>query len=219
MRYWAIAAVGMYLAGPLCARLHLVPPIVGFAVHLLGGALCLCAVIAGIALVLLGKGSLWPPAVCLAPAVILALSMTASARWPMINDISTNLESPPILIGPDRAEIPFPAGNADVIRETWPSLKALRLHSPPDQVFAVAQAAAAKRPGWTLSRTDKADLVFQGVATEGIFQFSDDFVVRVRPDGEGCTVDMRSRSRVGKGDLGANARRIEGFLRELAEGS
>lgn len=219
MRYWAIVAVGMYLAGPVCARLHLVPPLAGFAIHLLGGALCVLGAAAGLALVLSGKGSPWPPAACLVPALVLVLLMVSSARWPMINDVSTDLESPPVLIGPEGAELPFPEGNAEVIRNTWPALTARRLPGPPDRTFAAARAAAAKRPGWTVSRTDEAGLVFQGVATEGIFQFSDDFVVRVRPDNEGGTVDMRSKSRVGKGDLGANARRIEGFLRELAEGS
>ena len=49
-----------------------------------------------------------------------------------------------------------------------------------------------------------------------IFRFRDDFVVRVRPDGEATRVDMRSKSRVGKGDLGANAKRIEQFFQGLA---
>jgi uncharacterized protein (DUF1499 family) len=36
--------------------------------------------------------------------------------------------------------------------------------------------------------------------------------VRVRPEGSGSRVDVRSKSRDGKGDLGANAKRIERFL-------
>jgi hypothetical protein len=41
-------------------------------------------------------------------------------------------------------------------------------------------------------------------------------VVEVRPrDDGGSTVAMRSKSRLGKGDLGANARRIRAFLADL----
>jgi len=37
----------------------------------------------------------------------------------------------------------------------------------------------------------------------------------VRPDGAGSRVDIRSVSRVGRSDLGTNARRIRGFLETL----
>ena len=47
------------------------------------------------------------------------------------------------------------------------------------------------------------------------FGFRDDVVVRVRPDGAGSRVDVRSVSRVGRSDLGTNARRIRGFMDAL----
>jgi uncharacterized protein (DUF1499 family) len=47
------------------------------------------------------------------------------------------------------------------------------------------------------------------------FGFKDDVVVRVRPDGTGSRVDVRSLSRVGRSDLGMNARRIRRFLERL----
>jgi uncharacterized protein (DUF1499 family) len=48
------------------------------------------------------------------------------------------------------------------------------------------------------------------------FGFKDDVVVRVTPVAEGARVDVRSASRVGQSDLGANARRIRAFLAALA---
>ena len=45
-----------------------------------------------------------------------------------------------------------------------------------------------------------------------VFRFVDDVVVRIVADGNGSVVDVRSKSRDGKGDLGANARRIELLL-------
>ena len=50
------------------------------------------------------------------------------------------------------------------------------------------------------------------------FGFRDDVVVRVRPDGTGSRVDVRSVSRVGRSDLGTNARRIRAFLDSLRVG-
>jgi uncharacterized protein (DUF1499 family) len=41
--------------------------------------------------------------------------------------------------------------------------------------------------------------------------------VRVRPDGAGSRVDVRSVSRVGRSDLGTNARRIRTFVEALRE--
>jgi uncharacterized protein (DUF1499 family) len=40
-------------------------------------------------------------------------------------------------------------------------------------------------------------------------------VVRIRPEGAGSRLDVRSKSRVGRSDVGANARRIRRFLAQL----
>jgi len=52
--------------------------------------------------------------------------------------------------------------------------------------------------------------------TSKIFRFVDDIVVRVRPaENGGAIVDVRSKSRVGQGDIGANAARIRRFAERL----
>jgi len=43
----------------------------------------------------------------------------------------------------------------------------------------------------------------------------DDVVVRLTPWGAGTRVDVRSVSRVGRGDAGTNARRVQTFLERL----
>ena len=95
-------------------------------------------------------------------------------------------------------------------------MKPLVLPEPPDEAFARALRLAQERPGWEVGFVNGSGRVFEGVATSRIFGFKDDFVVRVRPDGTGSLVDMRSKSRDGKGDLGANAERIRSFLKELS---
>jgi uncharacterized protein (DUF1499 family) len=53
------------------------------------------------------------------------------------------------------------------------------------------------------------------VATSTWFGFGDDIVVRIRPDGAGSRIDIRSKSRDGESDLGVNARRIREFIARL----
>lgn len=52
----------------------------------------------------------------------------------------------------------------------------------------------------------------QAVARTLLMGFRDDIVVRVRSAGAGARVDVRSTSRVGRHDFGANANRIRRFL-------
>ena len=52
----------------------------------------------------------------------------------------------------------------------------------------------------------------EATATTFWFGFKDDVVVRVREYETGSKIDVRSVSRVGASDLGANAARIERFL-------
>ena len=47
------------------------------------------------------------------------------------------------------------------------------------------------------------------------FSEADDFVIEVRPNGTGSIVQMRSKSRQGKGDVGANAARIKALFAKL----
>jgi uncharacterized protein (DUF1499 family) len=110
----------------------------------------------------------------------------------------------------------YPAEFKPIVREGYPKLSPLRVSVPPDEVFEKAVALAKEQPRWQVTAVDPQARTFEGVVETGIFRFRDDFVVRVRWLGDETRVDMRSKSRVGKGDLGANARRIEQFLQALA---
>ena len=67
-----------------------------------------------------------------------------------------------------------------------------------------------KTEDWT-SRFNKA------VDTTALMAFKDDIVIRVRSNAQGTLIDLRSVSRVGISDLGANARRIRAFQQHLLE--
>lgn len=69
-----------------------------------------------------------------------------------------------------------------------------------------------RRYDWQVHRVNWEEGWIEATDTTFWFGFKDDVIVRLREtDGE-CRVDLRSVSRVGRGDAGTNARRIQKFL-------
>ena len=89
---------------------------------------------------------------------------------------------------------------------------------PPDRAFARAEAAA-RSLGWDIAAAVPAEGRIEATATTRWFGFKDDVVIRIAAAPGGSRVDVRSVSRVGKSDLGANARRIRAFLAALRRGA
>jgi uncharacterized protein (DUF1499 family) len=144
-----------------------------------------------------------------------------AASVPPIHDITTDLENPPTFdaVAPLRADAPNalerPGMLAAQQREGYPDLAPVTLPVPPDQAFDRALAIAQDK-GWDIVTADKSSGRIEATDTTRFFGFKDDVVVRMTPWGTGTRVDMRSVSRVGRSDVGTNARRIEDFLDELA---
>ncbi len=57
----------------------------------------------------------------------------------------------------------------------------------------------------------------EATVTTTWFGFKDDVVIRIQSDGGETLLDMRSKSRLGGSDVGANAARIRDFRDELAQ--
>ena len=146
-----------------------------------------------------------------------ALAWQAS-RVPAIHDVSTDTIQPP----PFLAVLPLRAGaansadhaGAEVIarqRAAFPDIVPLQLNVPPERAFERA-LAAARAMGWDLVASDPAGGRIEATDTTFWFGFKDDVVIRVLPQPTGSRIDVRSVSRVGVGDLGANAARIRHYL-------
>jgi uncharacterized protein (DUF1499 family) len=54
------------------------------------------------------------------------------------------------------------------------------------------------------------------VARSLVLKLPEDITVRIRPLADGTRIDIRSASRLGVHDLGANAKRIRAFLEEAS---
>ena len=90
-----------------------------------------------------------------------------------------------------------------------------KLADAPAVAFAKA-LAAARAEGWTIIASDPGSGRIEATATTPWFGFRDDVAVRIRPEGRGSRVDVRSVSRIGRGDLGANAKRVRAFAAAVA---
>jgi len=118
---------------------------------------------------------------------------------PPINDISTDLANPAF---------------AEQQRKAYPDIQPLELAEDPATAYSRA-LAAAEAMGWEIVRKDPAEGRIEAVATTAWFGFKDDILVRVAPSARGSRVDIRSNSRVGRSDIGTNARRIRAYLQHL----
>ena len=137
----------------------------------------------------------------------------AARTTPPINDISTDAEDPPVFwftVTPSD----YPAQNAGPQRAAYPEVRPLDLSLPVDDAFAAALALVDER-GWEVLSADPAESQIEAIATSRLFGFEDEVAIRVTETDSSARIDMRSRSRLGQIDRGANARRIKAFLSDL----
>jgi uncharacterized protein (DUF1499 family) len=99
---------------------------------------------------------------------------------------------------------------ADIQGQAYADIKPISLTVPPQRAYDMA-LEAARAQGWRVSAEDRAAGRIEATAQSFWYGFVDDIVIRVTPSGEGSVVDVRSVSRVGLSDLGANAKRIRAF--------
>lgn len=68
---------------------------------------------------------------------------------------------------------------------------------------------------WEVLSADPAEGQLEAIARSHLFGFEDEVAIRVTETDVGTRLDMRSRSRLGQIDRGANAQRIEAFFTDL----
>ena len=192
--------------------------IAGCAVSLVALALAIGTKSRGAALALLGvvAGAV--------PGVLFYRQYRLARSVPPINDVATDLTNPPGYVTAATNEfwkgkdMSYPAGFADSVRRGYPDLGSLVLPIPTAKAYGLAHATAMAMPGWEVTGRDSSGTGgrLEATATTAWFGFKDDVVIRVAPRGtDSAVVDMRSKSRVGKSDVGANAARIRDYFAAL----
>jgi uncharacterized protein (DUF1499 family) len=146
---------------------------------------------------------------------------------PAINDITTDPADPPRLealarVRPRQGSNPVSYPGAMVAakqREAYPDIEPLSLAAAPLVVYETTYDLIAKRR-WRVIEArrplpGRRDGHIEAVARTPIMGFRDDVVIRIRPEEDGTRIDIRSASRYGWHDLGANAARIASLLEEI----
>ncbi len=229
----AIASVSAILfAGmPLVTKMGAMPSRMSFPLFMLGGLLGLLGLLLGLIALYTtragrgraGRGLAWG-AVALGVAVLAGVGFAAgsAAGLPPINDITTNPDDPPQFAallheGPNEGrDMSYPGeAFASQQRAAYPDLAPIAVAGAPEEIFDRVEALIATF-GWKVAAADPSTGTIEATDTSRIFRFVDDIVIRIRPQPSGAIVDMRSKSREGRGDLGANAARIRRLSEALA---
>lgn len=135
-----------------------------------------------------------------------------------LHDITTAPDDPPAFVEilPLRADAPNPAayGGAEIAetqREIYPEIVPLRTDAEREELFETA-LAVARDMGWEIIAADTPAGRIEAVDTTLWYGFKDDVVILVTGDDGALQLQMRSKSRVGRSDLGKNASRIRSYL-------
>lgn len=144
-------------------------------------------------------------------------------KYPPIHDITTDTQSPPQFefltdsrIG---AKNTLVYGGADIAAQqlqAYPDIQPIQSNLPAEAAFAKA-LDAAKAMDWVIVDQQPKTLRFEATARTPFFNFADDIVVVVTRIELGSRIDLRSVSRIGIGDAGVNAKRIQEFSERFAE--
>lgn len=224
-----ISAAIFAVIGVSAAALQLLSPFAGFLLVVFGLGLSLVGMVTSI----VGFRATSPAknregrphakrGLVLSLVVLIAILIPASRGRgvPRINDITTDLEDPPVFVAalaanPGR-DMSYPAAFASQQQEAYPDLASLVIADPPPAAFERIRAALVSMPRIEITGENRAEGRIEATETSSLFRFVDDVVVRIRPYEEGGSrIDVRSKSRVGQGDLGVNAKRIRTLFARL----
>ncbi len=155
---------------------------------------------------------------------------------PFIHDVTTDFENPPQIIA--AADLPRrnPAEYVgdEPVRDTGETVAEAQMRAFPDLTSLILDEdmETAKARARSVVEAMGMEVLDEGpvagetgagwrieaVYTTRFFGFKDDFIVRLTPaEGGRARVDVRSKSRVGGSDLGANARRARTFLANMRD--
>jgi hypothetical protein len=204
-----------------------------FAVGVAGGALAvLIGLVALIQIWRRGHGGAGSAAFgVLLPFIALAWPLTfvpAYLNLPPINDVSTDLTSPPQFLAlakqrrGEAASVAYPGSRfAAAQQKAYPELRTFVIDRSATEAFELVEEAVRKLK-WRVASSEppvsgrgaKPGLI-EATDTTLVAGFTDDVVVRVEGSVNRSRIDVRSASRYGIHDLGTNATRVRRFFAEL----
>jgi uncharacterized protein (DUF1499 family) len=228
-----LLAITLIAVGMISAHYYLVPPITGFGLFAFGFLLSLIGSVVGLLAIFLTRTperragrnrAIVGTVICLAIAIPMILTIARTSKYPAINDITTDVDNPPEFVfaqklqhDPGRDMKYDKTMYAGRQQAGYGPIGPLKERLEPSAAFERVKEVAQGIPTWKITYTDSAKNTVEAVSTSRLFHFEDDIVIEVRPTPDGQSlIEMRSKSRDGKGDLGVNAKRIHRFFDRVA---
>ncbi len=148
-------------------------------------------------------------------------------RYPAIYDVTTDPANPPrfIALAAQRPKdrVAYPASAAPLQRVAYPDIVPLELTLPLRSSYAVVVGVLNKRK-WSFIESappaaNRREATIETTVRTPLMGFRDDVVIRISAVNGGSRIDLRSASRFGSHDLGANASRLRSLLEDIDEAS
>jgi uncharacterized protein (DUF1499 family) len=220
MAFWPVLPWVLLVGGGALAYVRVLPPLGGFILSMLALPTAI-AVALGLGWLRL-RGEPLPHFTVLffasiLPAILLIFTGRDATHYPRINDVSTDLARPPefkavaALPENSRRNLDFPTAFVNNIHEFYSDLKPLvwpNERVDADAVFDAVVDVVEGEDRVTVLRADRNARELEAVAESLIFRFNDYIAARVTTQPGKVSLDLRSKSRDGKSDLGVNAKRI-----------
>ena len=153
----------------------------------------------------------------LVPLLLLGSQIIKAKSLPVIHNVSTDTENPPefnkLIAIRGQGSNPHSYDQAKLAKIqtlAYPEIKTLIVEDNITQAFNKSLSVVEKL-GWHLVSEDQPNGLIEASQTSKLWGFTDDVVIRVRQKTDKTIIDLRSVSRIGKSDLGANAQRIQKF--------
>src|SRR5258707_3567610 len=225
-----LLAITLVALGIIGAHYYIVPSITGFGLLAFGFLLSIIGSVVGLLAIFLTRKpersagrnrAVGGTGLCLLIAIPFFV-MLMGGRKPPINDITTDFDNPPEFVFAQKlqpgSDMKYDkAEYADKQQASYGPIGPIKERLEPSAAFARVQEVAQAVPTWKITYTDTTKNTLEAVSTSGLFHFQDDVVIQIRPTPHGeSLIEMRSKSRDGKGDFGVNARRIRRFFDPVA---
>ena len=149
---------------------------------------------------------------------------------PPISQVSTDLTSPPPFMFSTKARAargrveppPLNEETRAAQRAAYPDLETVKVEMDSSEAYRLSLSVASDL-GWRIVDAEPPNLAGDGSALieatdhSLFFGLVSDIAIRIRPGATRTAIDIRSVSRIGKHDFGANARRVRRFIAGIKE--
>jgi len=169
------------------------------------------------------RGGILKRVMFVVPGTLLLISILANrGDIPPIHDITTDTINPPEFVaavaarGSDSNPLDIKPDTIAQQKTAYPDMSPVIVDITSADAFTQS-LAAAEALGWEVIAQDAQAGTLEAVDTTAIMGFKDDIAIRISREGDSSIINLRSVSRVGVSDLGANAKRIRAFKSQFGQ--